>query len=738
MRPDDPARTARLPVPGRDDPARTARLRMPARDDPARTARLRMPARDDPARTARLPVPGHDDARPTVESPVIGGGDPASTVVLAVDRRGGSFTYRPALDGIRALAVAAVVLFHAGVPGIGGGFLGVDAFFVLSGFLITSLLLSEHRSRGRIDLRRFWIRRARRLLPALLTVLLATVIAGHFLLDGDALGLLRTDAYATLGYVANWRMIFRGTGYVAATAAPSPLQHTWSLGIEEQFYLVWPLLVAALLALRRRGRTVLIVLCGAGAVVSQLLCAHFFRPEDISRAYYGTDTRAQALLIGAALAASLIGVSTTGRAWVSLAGILGLAALIWLWHAASDQASWLYHGGLTGAALATALLILAVIRRPGSLPARFLGLAPLVWLGRISYGVYLWHWPLFTFVTADNTGLSRWPLLAARLTGTLAVAVAGYYLIEQPIRHGGLSRRLPRRVPITVTAAALTVMVFAIATATAVPPPPPATAAAPVVIQPAAAPGVAAHPVRNPAPMDRPGRPKGAGREPRVTFFGDSVSWVIGDYLPEHPGMWTSDRAIQGCGIATLPDILQLGTPHTNYPGCPSWPKRWQKGVKADNPDVAVIELNRWELMDRKYHGRYQHVGDPDYDQYLTAQLDKAVGIAGSGGAAVVLLTAAYTHRAERPDGGLYPEDQPARVDAWNDLVRAEEARLPDKVTVLDLNALVCPDGKFTWRVDGLRIRSDGLHYTPSGVQKIIAPWLLPKLAAIAEGTYRR
>lgn len=126
-----------------------------------------------------------------------------------------------------------------------------------------------------------------------------------------------------------------------------------------------------------------------------------------------------------------------------------------------------------------------------------------------------------------------------------------------------------------------------------------------------------------------------------------------------------------------------------------------------------------------------------DYDQYLTAQLDKAVRTAGSRGAAVVLLTAAYTHRAERPDGSLYSEDQPQRVDAWNDLLRAEAARQPGKITLLDLNKVVCPGGKFTWSVDGRRIRSDGLHYTPVGVQRIIAPWLLPKLAATAEGTYR-
>jgi hypothetical protein len=140
--------------------------------------------------------------------------------------------------------------------------------------------------------------------------------------------------------------------------------------------------------------------------------------------------------------------------------------------------------------------------------------------------------------------------------------------------------------------------------------------------------------------------------------------------------------------------------------------------------------------MDRRYQGRYQHVGDPAYDQYLATQLDRAIEIAGSRGAAVVLLTAAYTHRTETPDGGLYPEDQPGRVDAWNGLLRAMAARHRGTVTVLDLNPVVCPDGGFTWKVDGRRIRSDGLHYTPAGVQSVIAPWLLPRLAAVATGSY--
>jgi hypothetical protein len=141
--------------------------------------------------------------------------------------------------------------------------------------------------------------------------------------------------------------------------------------------------------------------------------------------------------------------------------------------------------------------------------------------------------------------------------------------------------------------------------------------------------------------------------------------------------------------------------------------------------------------MDRKLNGVYQHVGEPQYDAYLMTQLDRAVSIVGSRGAAVVLMTAAYTHRAEKPDGSLYPEDTPARVDAWNKLIYAEAAKNPTKVTVLNITPIVCPNGKFTWDIGKLRIRSDGLHYTPAGVQQIIAPWLLPKLAAIATGHYK-
>lgn len=220
---------------------------------------------------------------------------------------GARFPYQPALDGVRACAVLAVLLFHGGVAALPGGFLGVDAFFVLSGFLITSLLLAERSSTGRTDLVAFWGRRARRLLPALLLVLATVAVVSRWLLPPTELPALRLDSLAAVAYLANWRMMFRGGDYFAATGAPSPLQHTWSLGIEEQFYLIWPLvfLAAVVVARGRRIRLILLVIALAGAVASALASALLYSPVNVDRDYYGTDTRAVALLVGCGLAVLL-------------------------------------------------------------------------------------------------------------------------------------------------------------------------------------------------------------------------------------------------------------------------------------------------------------------------------------------------------------------------------------------------------------------------------------------------
>jgi peptidoglycan/LPS O-acetylase OafA/YrhL len=628
-------------------------------------------------------------------------------------------------------------MFHGGVAALGGGFLGVDTFFVLSGFLITSLLLAEHRRSGRIDLLAFWARRVRRLLPALLLVLGTVVVVSRWVLPPEELPALRMDALATIGYVANWRMMNRGGGYFAETGALSPLQHTWSLGIEEQFYLFWPLLMVALLVLvRRHGRGVLLVVCGIGAAGSAVAAARLFDPADVDRSYYGSDTRALALLAGAALAVALAGRTAGADAPPVTRRVLGVFAIAgtgvtgWLWVSADGANWWLYRGGFLVAALAVVAVLAHAVVSPRSPTARLLSVAPLVWLGRISYGVYLWHWPLFQWMNAERTGLTGPALLAARWGATLAIAAASYVLVEQPLRHARWVRR-PALTPASAGAAmAVTAVVAVLAT---VPPPVPPTPtvdldrALAVPTADAQSPAPRAAPP-TPPPVQRPGRRP--GDKPRISIFGDSVAWSLGTYLPEQTKLDVTTRGVQGCGIARLPEIRYIGFAHTNYPGCDAWDRRWRKDVRKDDPDVAVILLDRWELMDRKLDGQYRHVGQPDYDAYLRKELNLAIDIVTERGALPVLLTAPYTRRAERPDGGLWSEDHPQRVDAWNALL-LDAAERHDAV-VIDLNRRVCPDGEFTWRAGGVRIRSDGLHFTPEGVRRHIAPWLLPQLARLS------
>jgi peptidoglycan/LPS O-acetylase OafA/YrhL/CubicO group peptidase (beta-lactamase class C family) len=360
------------------------------------------------------------------------------------DPRAPALPYLPGLDGLRALAVVAVLLYHADLP-VRGGFLGVESFFVLSGFLITALLLAEWRRNGRIDLATFWARRARRLLPALLLVLAATHALATVLLRGDT-PTLRGDSLAALGYVMNWHLIFGGQSYFDPMVRPTLLQHLWSLAVEEQFYLFWPLLFAAgMRFLRPRG---LLLATLATAAASVALMAWLFQPgADPSRIYYGTDTRASALLIGVALAlvwspggAPAAESRRAGRL-LDLAGALALGGLIaastWLY----ESHPLMYRGGFALVALGTALLIVAATHPRARLAPALLGCGPLRWIGTRSYAVYLWHWPIFSVTRPhQDVPFGGWPLLALRLAIVLALAELSYRFVETPTRRGAIER----------------------------------------------------------------------------------------------------------------------------------------------------------------------------------------------------------------------------------------------------------------------------------------------------------
>jgi peptidoglycan/LPS O-acetylase OafA/YrhL len=356
---------------------------------------------------------------------------------------------------VRALAVLAVVGFHEGASELSGGFLGVDIFFVLSGFLITDLLATQYDRLGRVDLKGFWMRRARRLLPPL-AVMLVIVTAAATVIEPAQERSLRMALLAASTYTSNWYQIFHHVSYFEAIGPPAPLDHLWSLAIEEQFYLVWPLILWFVI-LRLKNRRVRVIVTLAGAAISALAMALQYTPGgDPSAVYYGTDTHASALLIGAALAlacplARLEGTPAELSRTLDAMGIAGLAFLAWaLGHfSGSDPA--VYPLGLILAALAAAGLIAAAAST--GVIAAMTGLPPLRWVGIRSYAIYLWHWPVIALGAALVGKGPTTPGLWIMETGvSIALAAASWRFIETPIMQNGLRTTIRRWVRLMLDA----------------------------------------------------------------------------------------------------------------------------------------------------------------------------------------------------------------------------------------------------------------------------------------------
>ncbi|MYV99424.1 acyltransferase [Streptomyces sp. SID3343] len=372
-----------------------------------------MPAQTFPRRThRRVPTPSATPANP-----------PTSTK-----------PHIAPLDGLRGVAVAAVLLFHAGH--FGGGFLGVDLFFVLSGFLITGLLLKETAAgNGRIDLIAFWARRARRLLPALAVTVSGTLLLvwafGSPALIRNALD----DGPWVVANLANWHFIADRIGYWNS-ADTRVFSHLWSIAVEEQFYLFWPLLLVLVARGRNAGRNVALVAV-AGALAALALMLDLTDPVDTTRVYEGTDTRAFSLLLGALMATGPATRAVTGlgermAGWISLALVCGIGAY-WVLADGEDSPS-LFQGGMFLHALAAALLVACLTRAPGSPVGRVLGGAVLRWTGLLSYSLYLWHWPVYLLLDEERLGFSGWGRTAVVVAVSVAAAVLSKLLVEDPIR----------------------------------------------------------------------------------------------------------------------------------------------------------------------------------------------------------------------------------------------------------------------------------------------------------------
>ena len=354
----------------------------------------------------------------------------------SLERRPTSWRHVGGLDGLRALAVVAVLLFHGGY--LQGGFLGVDLFFALSGFLITSLLVRDADGAG-IHLTAFWGRRFRRLLPALLA-LIAVVAAWVAAFGSPAeLDSVRRDGPWALGYLANWHAIAESGGYWQSFQQPSMFDHLWSLAIEEQFYLVWPIVLAVVWRWAPRPSRALVTTCIAGIVASLVTMVVLAGPGDPTRVYMGTDTRAASLLAGALAATGpcrRLVARLLARVDATVLVVGGGALVLWSWVAVDGASSaLLYRGGLAVHSGLCALVVAVVATTPGATGARVLGCRPLAWIGVMSYGLYLWHWPVYVVLSPERTGLAGPPLLVLRLAVAVVFAVASYQLVEDPVRR---------------------------------------------------------------------------------------------------------------------------------------------------------------------------------------------------------------------------------------------------------------------------------------------------------------
>jgi hypothetical protein len=447
----------------------------------------------------------------------------------------------------------------------------------------------------------------------------------------------------------------------------------------------------------------------------------------VSRVYFGTDTRVQALLVGSAAAALLVrdwSVLTSGatlirtrwRRWGAAAlSVLGVGMLAVLAHYAMGSAREFRAGLLIAVALAAVLVVAPVALDQDGPVARVLAWRPLVWLGAISYGVYLWHWPIFLALNGERTGWSGWSLFAVRCAATVAVAAASWFLLEQPIRRWRpvIVPMLPLAGAMAATAAAVTMLVLPVGAKPADVPVGPDVDSAALI-----SPEVPVE-VKSPTGQLAPGTK-------RVAVFGDSVAWTMMRYLPPTPGLSFTNYTTIGCGIARGGPYRYVGETLNQKPECDSWPARWSQRISHDRPDVVLLIVGRWEIVDRVNEGDWTHIGDDAYDAYLRGELQRALDVLTSTGARVVVTTEAYNRRGERPDGSLYPEDQPKRADRWNALLRSVIGKRPD-VSVLDLNEKLCPNGYYTNKVDGIKMRIDGVHPTPEAV-KWLTPWLTDAL----------
>ena len=633
-----------------------------------------------------------------------------------------TFSHKPGLDGLRAVAVGAVMAFHFGAEELQGGFLGVDMFFVLSGYLITSLLVVEWGRSGTIEFVAFWVRRARRLLPALVLVVAAVAIWAALASPTDRLESIRGDGVWTLFYGANWHFIVSGQSYFDLASEASPFRHMWSLAIEEQFYLVWPLVAFVTLRVARGRTWLLAAVCGLGLIASLSVMGLLYDSADPSRSYYGTDSRAHGLLIGALVA--LLLARSRGRrissVWVQVAGVLAAVAVVWAFAGTLDTTTWLYPWGFLGFEIAVAVLIVAITAPVVSPLTALLSLRPVRWVGAISYGLYLWHWPVTIAISEGRTRIGGWELAGIRLAVTFAIATLSYYLVEMPVRL----RKWPRgrvawiAAPIGI-AVGLGVLLLGTSAAT---PPPDYLVATPNSVKETTAPVVTTTTPANAPPPDVAPIPN------PMVLIGDSVAATLAPALAAEAGahgIRLTGAVRPGCGVLTGDPVGLDGARVPWGPGCSNDSPRYQDEVIRERAPQVVVMLSSWETADREVDGAVVLLDTPEGEALWRRLLDETRARLTAGGARLVLVL--LPPPAEFSDAGPANPDTVRRVALLNKIYRRYARDNPTSVTTVDLAQIVCPGGPpCPEEVAGIRLRPrDGGHFEADG-----AAWVAPRFYA--------
>ncbi len=645
------------------------------------------------------------------------------------------FAYQPALDGVRALAVSVVLLFHADVPGFGGGYVGVSVFFTLSGFLITSLLIREHRAEGRVHAGAFYARRARRLLPASALCLLGVIVLSGFG-AWDQVTHLRRDVWAAALQVFNWLRLTGNSSYgdlfAQSAGQVSPLEHYWSLAIEEQFYWVWPLAFAGLAGIALRARRSMVLVLGVPALVAVAIAPVIAAVWGPEAAYWSTFARVGEILTGA-VAAAVVAERGAPR-WTRHAapGCLVLIGLAVVFFPSTSGPA--YEGWLPALSVVTVVLLLG-LQHDGPL-RHGLSLGPLVALGTISYGVYLFHWPIFTLVDEARIHQGGAVLLAVRLGLTLVVAVASYRLLERPVRR---LRWAPR--PTLVAGGVLTVAIVVLALTVpntsltidtagaaadeaAITPGAPATALSVTSGTPVAPDGWKQAALAAPA----------TNRPVRILVLGDSTAKATGGGLarwaaanPDVAQVTIAGQA--GCGFVQGGTRVFPQGDQEISPECDQYVDEvLAQQVTELQPDVVVFQTTAWDVINQRFPGTGPEAPtDPEYRRRIEAGLAKATdAVLGAGAPQVVWIAEPTVNPIWNPVHS--PQEEPERHAVLHDTMAGLAAEHPDQVAVADL----------AWWVDDAGLaedhptRPDGVHFSPEAAERVATDWLGPLLVNAA------